>query len=78
MGTSDSGCAHTEHGPLYVDSCPSQKAAIDPLRSFAKGRRPGHLSPSQAGYTNATALTTGLKEKLYSLLAGRVQIRLVS
>ena len=33
--------------------------------------------PSQAGYTNATALTTGLKEKLCSLLVGRVHIRIV-
>jgi hypothetical protein len=34
-------------------------------------------SPEQAGYTNATALTTSAKEKLCSLLVGRVHIRLV-
>ena len=34
-------------------------------------------SPKQAGYTNATALTTGAKAKLYSLLVGRVHIPVV-
>jgi len=34
-------------------------------------------SPEQAGYTNATALTTGAKATLCSLLVGRVHIPLV-
>ena len=38
---------------------------------------PGRKSPKQAGYTNATALTTGAKAKLCSLLVGRVHILIV-
>ena len=47
--------------------------AWPPLRELQNGQGAAH---DKAGYTNATALTTGSK-KLSSLLVGRVHIRIV-
>ena len=47
--------------------------AWPPLRELQHGQGTAH---DKAGYTNATALTTGSK-KLSSLLVGRVHIRIV-